>query len=324
MPTLTASRKSRSAGSAAATNGHLDFEVYPAPRPFKLPRKLKIIVVVMVACAVFGLVALAAASKKSQSPSGLKYQGFATLMAQNFVAGTKVNAPVASGLPQDLGRQAESSVSNQQNAEQAVQPLGVAQLAFASGSDSTSKKGGTVETDYFWLQYESGTLGQLAVVVRGTSSGPVLAAIPTLLATAQGGSGDPVETGENPSDVSSQLPHTVLSQIAQWAKAYAANDQANLHEYTGDQSGRTYIGLGGYTVVGAPTVVSVTPFDANKMPSELPLTIQMTLQSTTNSKIVTEVQYDLLITNLTAAFPNIAAWGPPGSGPSLKPYQNAL
>ena len=42
------------------------YEIYPAPKPFKVPRKLKIIVVVMLLCAMGGLAGLASAAGKTK------------------------------------------------------------------------------------------------------------------------------------------------------------------------------------------------------------------------------------------------------------------
>jgi hypothetical protein len=305
-------------------------EIYPEPQPFKTPRKLKIIVAVMVVSALGGLAGVAAASQKKKAPStGPQYEGFAVLVAQNYVAGRSLDVPVASGVTTSLGRLSQAATQTNQGSvsgsqpSSTVKPLKVAQVSFESSTDTTTKATGTVETDTFWLEYENGSIGQLAVVVNGGPHGPALGALPTLMPGPPAGSATPVQTGLPLDQQASPLPHNIIYQVGQWATAFVSNDKQALYQVTGDTSSQTFTGIGGYTLVGNPTIVSSSPYNAKHPPKTLTVTVQLTMVSKTDPTVLTRSSYDVVVTSLSNAYPNVVAWGPPGSGSTLVAYQNA-
>lgn len=299
-------------------------EIYPRPRPFKVPTKLKVIVGVMVVCALLGLVGFVASSRKHAVTSGPRYEGFAALVAQNYLDGHPLNVARAQGLTTSLGRQLVIT-AKQSGTKVAVTttpaPFGVVAVAFDRATDVFSKSG-TIETDYFWVEYKDGSVGELAVVVHGTPSGPVLGAPPSLLPIMHARTTQTV-VASGVAHSGTAIPPGFVKQIDAWASAYAAGNGTALYTLTGDTAKAVYRGLGGYRVEGEPVIVSSTPWTARRPPKTVVVTIDVMFQSVKNPKVVAESSFDLLLDNLTNAYPSIAAWGPPGSGPNLVPFQNA-
>lgn len=307
------------------------YEIYPAPKPFRVPRKLKIIVVVMLLCAMGGLAGLASAAGKTKQPAPgtPTYLGYAQLVAQNYVSGHPLGLPVASGLTTALGRSTQEAATSQQSQSTGtstqpsttVAPLNVAYLSFVSGNDRAAS-GGTIETDTFVIEQEDGSLSQLVVVLSGQGSKvPTLGAAPTLLPESSASAGGAVQTGVSAASSQNSVPTKVVSQVNAWATAFTTSNH-DLYIVTGDTANRSYNGITGYKLVGNPLIVSSTPYDPAKPATSIELTVQLTLQSTSNPAVVTTSTYDLLADNLNDALPSIAAWGPPGSGSSLVPFQN--
>ena len=194
-------------------------------------------------------------------------------------------------------------------------------FSFYSATDTPAGKD-TVETDTFLLEYVDGSLAALDVVSTARqrsgarrSPGPAAVARP-LIVGVQAGAPVPVASLDAPLSAGLQF------RVNQWAQAYARDNGTTLYQVTGDTSSRTYPGIGGLKVVGAPTITDSTQ-DGPKQPARLVVTVELTLESTSTSSVVEQVSYDLLITDLGHKYPNVVAWGPPGSGSTLTPYENA-
>ena len=309
------------------------YTTFPAPKPLKLPRKLKIVVAIMVFAALAGLVSLVSKSKSpSASSDGPKYVGFATLVAQNYVSGHVLDVPMVAGLSSTIGRlsavgsgavQQDSGQSTQQQQDSTVQPLAVSNVAFYSGKDVSTGKTSVVETDKFLLEYTDGSLGSLEIVVDGTASGPELAALPSVGPNPdQASSGTAAQAPVPIANLNKPLSSGLIYQIGQWAQAYASNDGTALYVVTGDSGSQSFSGLGGWKVLGTPQEISATQ-DTGKDVTQIVVTVELTLQSTSNASVIEQSEYDLLVTNLLHKYPNVVAWGPPGSGSALTPYENA-
>ena len=310
------------------------FTTFPKQKPLRLPLRLKIVIAVMVLCAVAGIAGLASKTKPTPAATGPQYVGFATLVVDNYVAGHVLDVPMATGLSATIGRlsavgagavpqQLSLTPGSAQPATATVQPLPVSNVAFYSGTDRHAGKGLTVETDTFLLEYSDGSLGALDVVIDGTSGGPQLAALPALVPapatpSAEPQAGAPVAVSSLYAPLSGNLQY----RVTQWAQAYASNNQTQLYQVTGDTSSRSYEGLGGVKLVGQPTVTASTQ-DGPKQPAELVVTVELTLQSMAQSSVIEQASYDLLITGIGDKYPDVVAWGPAGSGSSLTPYENA-
>lgn len=306
----------------------LEYELYPRPRPFKAPVKLKVIVGVMVACTFLALVVVVAFARKKEAASGPFYEGFAQMVATNYVDGHPLDISRAQGLTTSLGRMPPSAAGKSKATPKAATTstvpvsLGADAVSFDKATDDSTKSG-VVETDYFWVEYDNGNLGLVAVVVHGSKSGPVLGAPPSLLpAPIQITTSTVVATGK-PVAGGNSLSSEFVSQIDKWASAYASGDSTALYTLTGDTLKAHFRGLGGYKVLGNPVIVSSTAWTSKKPPKKLVVTIDVTMQSKKDPDVVVQSSYDLLLVNLTDAYPNVAAWGPAGSGASLTPYENA-
>lgn len=303
----------------------------PATRPLTLPRKLKVTVGVMVFCAFLGAVGfIVGVSKRPAAATPGRYVGFATLVADNYLAGKPLDVPAATGIDTQLGRLTQAQVSAQASQPDShVAPIPVANVTFESAVDHavTAKgkaTGRSVETDTFLVQYTDGTVGQLAVVVDGTSAGPELGALPTLLpGPPRAPAVNPVGSGVPVAQLADALPSGLQFQVNQWAAAFAADNQVALYQLTGDTATATFRGLGGYQVVGTPQIVSATEPGTSKNPAKsMVVTITMVMQSTSQPTVVASTSYDLLVDNLQNHLPNIVAWGPAGSGGTLIPFEN--
>jgi hypothetical protein len=203
-----------------------------------------------------------------------------------------------------------------------IQPLPVQTFSFSSGTDKKVSKTLTIETDTFLLEYTNGSLVDLDIIVYGTPTGPELAALPALLPAPKGPgalaeAGAPVPVSELDQPISQGLQF----KVGQWANAYASDDQVALYLVTGDTQNVKFRGLGGFKLVGDPVITMATQ-DGPETPATMVLTVEMTLQSASDSNVIERVSYDLLATGLSNQYPNIVAWGPPGSGSSLTPYEN--
>src|SRR5579875_535486 len=217
----------------------------PAPRQVRLPRAVRVAIAVMVGCTLLSLAALGAAGRaRAGQPATGRWLGFATLVAENYVAGHQLQVPLAAGLDPGLGRLSQAASSGQlpgmAPASTALVPLPVVHLAPMSSTD-VARGRDTIETDVFGLELTDGTLLELAVVVDGTPRGPVLADVPSLLAgPAASPQRPPVQSGVPAAQAQEQLPSGVVAQVGRWAQAYAADDEQTLYELTGDSTPRRY------------------------------------------------------------------------------------
>ncbi|MHB8319949.1 MAG: hypothetical protein ACYDEP_12100 [Acidimicrobiales bacterium] len=89
-----------------------------------------------------------------------------------------------------------------------------------------------------------------------------------------------------------------------------------------------YIPLSGVTSA-TDTVVAAANRPGGAQIVQIALTIVWNGESTTTTTSPSgttppQTTMDLLIERANTAAPVVVAWGPPGSGPTLKPYQNAV
>jgi hypothetical protein len=123
--------------------------------------------------------------------------------------------------------------------------------------------------------------------------------------------------------VNTAPPSTTFSQAVQgWAEAYTSGSPGSLALAVGDpNSSDHYVPLSGVSQVQSNVVyyASLTPTTAI---AEVDLTI--TWAGQTKSPQSANYVYDVLVERPLSAAPVVVAWGPPGSGPSLVPYQNAV
>lgn len=143
-----------------------------------------------------------------------------------------------------------------------------------------------------------------------------------------------------------ELNSGTVDVINKWASAYAQGDSAAIKSYTGD--GRveaTYQGLGGFTLVGSPTVEWSYMYrdqesDKDRIVARISFTMSseisgnsvsdsanndLTDSSSTGNNEFTPVQVmDILLGNFEEGVADIMAWGPGGMWQTLTPRMNSV
>lgn len=124
-------------------------------------------------------------------------------------------------------------------------------------------------------------------------------------------------------------PAPVSDAVKAWATAYANDDSALLRMATGDNDvAHGYEGLGSVSLVSAnlsqvsELAASGGRFDPANVLAALTLEVRGVCAAPDSQSV--SIAFDLLIGAANTANPHILAWGPPGSGPNLSPYQNAV
>lgn len=126
--------------------------------------------------------------------------------------------------------------------------------------------------------------------------------------------------------------------IAKWASAYAQDDKDTLKRMTGDNSNKVYNGIGGFALVGTPSVDWSYEFQTSKRFIVASVTFSIVTKSSIKDddsstysasgdapdQFISNQRMVLLIENADAGVPNISAWGPPGSWNKISPYQNGV
>jgi hypothetical protein len=161
-------------------------------------------------------------------------------------------------------------------------------------------------------------------------SGPSLTPLPVLdLAAAH-------NAGPWPGRPTGQPTAPVMAAVRAWAAAYTSSDQAALRLTVGDPDpARGYLPLTG--VAAAETTVGpVAVLDRATQVVRVDLAITWAATGSTEqasaaatppagtTAAAPKITFDVLITGADTAAPRVVAWGGPGSGPGLTPFQNAV
>lgn len=243
--------------------------------------------------------------------------GFAESIAQDYLAGRTTTLPVASDLSPDFASQYTSS--------DRLKVVSLSRQGFTSVSDNL----GVIETTYFLAVTTQGTY-RLAVPVRLTTKGPVLATYPTLLPARYKASTGPLDFSNNPypndpyyitpTTIQTATPN-VATSISTWATALAANDTQALYQIVNDPNPSAqpgdYVGLGGFTLRTKPQILG-----GYQVPgSELYVRVRLVMSSSSAKGVILSNDYDLEIANPKSPNPAVVAWGPAGSSKNLVAYQ---
>jgi hypothetical protein len=126
---------------------------------------------------------------------------------------------------------------------------------------------------------------------------------------------------------STSVPVPVSSAIGSWLAAYTSGNPQLLLQATGDPStADAYVPLSG---VGSASVAGVVAAAAYGPPGQMVVEAQFYIawggqQAGAVAGQSVPTTMDLLVERSGTATPVVVAWGPPGSGPGLKPYQDAV
>jgi hypothetical protein len=104
-----------------------------------------------------------------------------------------------------------------------------------------------------------------------------------------------------------------------WAKAYLADERAELLALTGDTRSSLYAGLGGFVANEVKVVAVVSRVDVDGV-----AVARVEIVASSASGWTGKQEYDLLVRDPSSGNPRITAWGPPGTGGALVDFENAL
>ena len=129
----------------------------------------------------------------------------------------------------------------------------------------------------------------------------------------------------------------VTQAVEAWSAAYAGGSSDALHQIVQDRdAGRSYLPLYGVQeLVSTKIIAAGSPIDEEGAAVTDVLILRAEIgfwwkggkpvvASNQQMPSPTPVSYDLLVIHADTATPVVVAWGPPGSGPSLVAYQNAI
>ena len=175
------------------------------------------------------------------------------------------------------------------------------------------------------------------------SGGAVALSGPSFLLAGEAQPGSWDQGGPWPGlQMTSSVSGSVQSVINNWLSAYTSGSDAELHLAVGDpNSSHTYVALSGVrqasdTVLAAAPVGKASQgnlvvevaldlvFDHEHLPPPGQSGLGVTGTSGTASSTGPQTTMDLLVAHASSAAPVVVAWGPPGSGPSLHSYENAI
>lgn len=294
----------------------------PAARSSAPILKLKLYAVVgsLLFAAVCGIIALFVALGSNTAPdvdpttAQPRAGSLAETAARDFLAGRATRVPTASGVDASFGRDV---------ADSEFVPVRLEVLSFARARWELVTLGAqTAEVHTFDVTVSEVDQPLVVTVVALVGDrGAVLAAQPSIgprIWERFDVAGFDYRGVEGASTAA--LPEPVGAAIARWAQAYGANDGAELQAVVDDPAGTvdSYVGIGGLDAApGDITVVSHLPLDGGLL-----VRVRVLFSATSANGFSASNDFDLLITQAATTTPKVVAWGPPGSGPTLTPYQN--
>lgn len=325
-PRRRSRRSTRLAGGLQTVAGRWT-EVPKHPRPPKAA--VRVVYAILGTTLVVSLGAFGTASATSRRIAQLAphrdYRGFGQIVASDYLAGRRTALPAASGVGSSLGRNPVSvgSIVSAVNTSALskltkAQPITVHALAWAGAQHVTINGQGQV-IDRYYADTNLGTF-VVSVPLSITPKGhPFLGGLPSISAMPNAGRGASSAINYN-NDFRQQFSLTgpENQQVAAWAQAFASDNSQQLYALTGDTAPATFVGIRGWKLLGH-AVTSAAPGKTTVIAQ-----VALVLQSRSNPSVIVTSSYDLLLGDLNHAVPSVVAWGPPGSGPTLRPLQNAL
>lgn len=142
---------------------------------------------------------------------------------------------------------------------------------------------------------------------------------------------------------------SVTESVGQWARAFTGDDPGALRLTVGDpETGHSYMPLVGSELAGVDIVKTTVQQHllseegrAPNEPEQVVVRAELSLDwnpsdngdgdsggdggdGDSSSRQLQPVTYDLLVDRANTASPHVVAWGGPGTGPNLRPYDNAV
>lgn len=230
--------------------------------------------------------------------------GLAAIVARDYLDAKPTKVPVASGVNPSFG-------VSYSHPHHLPKPLPHSTLYLISSTSATTTHS-KVMIDRF-ITSVNGNILIVAVPMKLTSEGPVVATDPSFMPyiAAPTGQFSPFTYGRQ-KNILATPPPGFQPQLLAWAKAFASNNSSELQIIA--NTSQPYHGLGGFKVVGTPSVVSVVPATGK---NEV-VRVQLTLAPKTDPYLTLYASYDLLVTPY-GNLPKISAWAPAGTAASNTP-----
>jgi hypothetical protein len=310
----------------------MSLERTAVPREFSSPRRFtrrfRVIVALLAFAAISGPVGCVAAF--ANRPAEVvpvrepRHGAVAAVVAESYLAGRPVPVPVAAGLTPAAGREPVELPDAPPSLDQPepiphswIVPM-ASTVVTVPGGEGPER---VVETHPFLVGAGDAVLVLTVPVVESAEGAPALGAVPAIEPFVPDARAGELPDLDWSTAFATTRPSTALRErIGEWASAYAGDDRRRLLEITGDdRNGMTYVGLGGWTVVGEPGVGGVF----SRSDGTAGCQVEIALASGADGDVTTRVAFDLLIADADQPLPSIVAWGPAGTALSLEPHANA-
>lgn len=205
----------------------------------------------------------------------------------------------------------------------------VTPVEYVSGRDAENLASSTSLVG-FTLADAAGTLYrahvQVATDKQGTST---VVSTPSLELVPDAAESDASAEYPWPGLSTDAAPEPVERAVQSWANAYVSGSSSALRLSVGDPSAESlYVPLTGVTSATA-TVSKVAPFpDERTLLARVDLAVlwagRAAAATQDEQADLPTISFDVLVERADTASPVVTAWGPPGSGPDLQRYGNAV
>lgn len=298
--------------------------------PRRFTRRFRVIVGLVAFAAISGPVGCVAAF--ANRPVGVipvrepRHGAVAAVVAESYLAGQPLPVPVVTGLTSAAGREPVALPDAPPSLDRPepepiphswIVPMAPTVVTVPGGEGSER----VVETHPFLVGAGGAVLVLTVPVVESAEGAPALGAVPAIEPFVPDARAGALPDLDWSGAFATTRPSTALRErIGEWAAAYAGDDRRRLLEITGDdRSGVTYVGLGGWIVVGEPRVGGVF----SRSDGTAGCQVEIALASDADAAVTTRVAFDLLVADADQPLPSIVAWGPAGTALALDPHANA-
>jgi hypothetical protein len=236
------------------------------------------------------------------------------------------------GVPTAVRAQALDTVSDWLGSDRS--PLSEATVAGWDGAEklewpkSSDEKDRTYEV---WVAHvlvsTSSNVYVAGVQITVGDDGASVAGAPSLETVPSGDRESMSEGAQWPGTDVTPASDSVTRAVQAWAEAYTSGDPVRLATVVADpDTSHSYTPISGFTKVTA--TINSAAYHAHKKgsdPDESQMMARVTLAVDRDGlSQPAQLAFDLLVTDPTSGSAKIAAWGAPGSGPTLTPYANAI
>lgn len=242
--------------------------------------------------------------------------GFASSVAETYLAGECTNLPVADGVDRCFGRTRDQvgvgfphETVELVRTETTTVPGSGPSLATAYITTFNVTSGERV--------YELAVTATTVRLTETSADYPVLAAAPSLI-PAKVAPTDRIDALDyREFNQSLAVPVPVRAKVEQWVNAYATDDQTQLRLIVGGGPDAPYPGLGGMEVLRSTAESMWQRQDGDHV-----VRVGVVLTSPSANGVVLSSEFDLLVSQANTNDPRVVAWGAAGSGPTLTTYMN--